>query len=164
MDLSAYSLQDILLSGIKSEVEAEKVYRALAGNVRNFLLRDRLLFLAAEEKKHEDVLSSIYRERFPGDALALPAVTPVPLPEVRYEDESVPLTAVLTQAMAAEQAAHDFYTAVVPLFPEHGPIQRTLAYLARMELGHYKLLEDERAAAQDVEDAEDACPMFHVGP
>jgi len=52
MDLSGYTLEDLLLAAIKSEVESERIYSSLAGRVGNFFLKDRLNFLAGEERRH----------------------------------------------------------------------------------------------------------------
>ena len=83
---------------------------------------------------------------------------------MRFDDERVPLSEVLSQAMAAEKAAADFYTALVPLFPGKNTITRMLGYMAHMERGHYALLADEQAQAEELENAGEAWPMFHIGP
>lgn len=164
MDLTAFSLEDLLLTGIKNEAEAREVYLAVAARVKNFLLRDRLRFLAAEEEKHEQLLKVIHKGKFPGRDATLPPSSPVPLPELHVPDDATPLTALLAQAMAAEQAAYDFYTALSTRVRDDKDAARMLAYMARMELGHYKLLEDERNAALEAEDINGVWPMTHVGP
>ncbi|HAK97263.1 MAG TPA: Rubrerythrin [Planctomycetes bacterium] len=164
MDLSAFSLEELLLAGIRSEIDARRVYSAVAARVENFLLRDRLRFLAAEEEKHEAILVQIHKGKFPGRATTPPGASPVPLPELHVPDDATPLPAVLGQAMAAEQAAHDFYLALADRMRPDENIARMLAYMARMELGHYKLLGDERDAALAAEDAGGAWPMIHAGP
>ena len=41
MDLSNYSEEDLLLSALKSEVDAKEVYTNLANSVKNYFLKDR---------------------------------------------------------------------------------------------------------------------------
>ena len=164
MDLTAFKLEDLLLAGIKSEAEAREVYLAAAARVRNFLLRDRLQFLAAEEEKHERLLRVIFQGKFPRADATPPSSSPVPLPALHVTDDTTPLTALLTQAMAAEQAAHDFYSSLSARMRDDKDAARMLAYMARMELGHYKLLADERDAAGAAEDIDGVWPMTHVGP
>ena len=163
LNLSQFSLDELLLAGTKSEVESEALYRTLAGRVKNFMLRDRLAFLAEEEKKHAKVLRSIFRERFPGREPAIPPTTPVPLPSVRCDDRS-PVSDILLAAMDAEAAAASFYSDLAPFFPESDEIRRMLTYLAHMERGHYQMLEGERRNALDIEEADEHFPMFHIGP
>jgi rubrerythrin len=164
MDLGAYSLKDLILTAMKSEIESKKIYLRLAENVKNFLLRDKLKFLADEEEKHKKVFTAIFKERFPDEKLKLPDEMVVPLPEIEYEDETVPVSKVLGQAMEAEMAAHDFYNSMVPLFPDNKGTQSMLKYIAGMELGHYKILEIEKKSAAEIEDADVVWPMIHLGP
>jgi rubrerythrin len=164
MDLSAFSVEELLLAGIRSEAEAREVYLAVAARVKNFLLRARLEFLAAEEEKHEQLLLTIRNGKFPGSRAAPPESSPVPLPALDVPSDATPLTTVFAQAMLAEKAAHDFYQALAARMQDDADVARMLAYMARMELGHYKLLEDEKKSAADMEDVDGVWPMTHVGP
>jgi len=64
MDLSRYSLKDLLLTALKSEIESRDLYLKLAESVKNFLLKDRLNFLAEEEKKHKILFETLFRKNF----------------------------------------------------------------------------------------------------
>jgi rubrerythrin len=163
MDLSEYDMEDLLLAAIKSEVRAHEVYTALAEGVKNAFLKDKLEFLASEEMKHQEKLESIYGENFPGKEVVLPEESPVPLPELIFPHEGVPLSTVLESAMNAELAANEFYESLAGLF-EDPNTQATLGYLAAMEMGHYKLLEIEKEYAERFEDFDEYVPMMHAGP
>jgi rubrerythrin len=163
MDLSEYSMNDMLLAAIKSEVSANEIYSMLAGGVKNAFLKDKLNFLAEEEKKHQDKLESIYEENFPGKEVALPEESPVPLPDIIFPNENVPLSLILESAMGAEKAANDFYQSLSELFDDPNT-KATLTYLAAMEMGHYKLLEIEKEFATRFEEFDEYVPMMHAGP
>jgi rubrerythrin len=164
MDLSKYELKDLILAALKSEIESRKIYLGLSENVKNFMLADRLKFLADEEKKHKDIFTKIFKDRFPGEKMEIPRQTPVPLPEIKMEEAKVPVSEVLQRAMAAEKAAHDFYTSMVALFSPDKGMQSMLTHIARMELGHYKILELEKESAVEIEDTDVVWPMIHIGP
>jgi rubrerythrin len=164
MDLSEFSEEDLLLSAIKSEVDSKEVYLKLADVVKNFFLKERLKFLAAEEEKHRAFLESLFMKKIPGKKVVLPEKTPVPLPELRIADEGVLISDVLGKAMQAEQAAYDFYIAMAERFSEDSDVHKTLQYFASMEIGHYKLLEVEKQNALDFEQYDQVWPMMHAGP
>ncbi|KYK26956.1 MAG: Rubrerythrin [Candidatus Proteinoplasmatales archaeon SG8-5] len=163
MDLSGYSLEDIFLAAIMSEVESKDVYSKLAGRVRNAYLKDRLTFLATEEERHREYLIEAFRENIPGREPVLPGASPVPLPNIIIPDEQVPISDVLESAMNAELAAKDFYLAFARILqdPEQ---KRTLEYFAQMEEGHYNILKVEKENSLKFEDYDDYWPMMHVGP
>jgi rubrerythrin len=163
MDLSEYTMNDMLLAAVKSEVSANEVYSTLAEGVANAFLKDKLNFLAEEEKKHQSKLETIYKENFPGQEIVLPESSPVPLPDIIFPNENVPISQILESAMGAEMAANDFYKSLSELF-EDPNTKATLTYLAAMELGHYKLLEIEKEYAERFEDFDEYVPMMHAGP
>jgi rubrerythrin len=164
MDLSKYSLKDVLLTAMKSEVESRAVYEKLAGRVKNFMLKDRLKFLADEETKHYRFFEGFYAKEFPGEEIVLPDENPVPLPSVLVYDEGMPISEVISKAMDAELAARDFYTDMAGLFTDREETRRMLLYIAKMELGHYKLLEHEKELADEFETFDVDWPMVHEGP
>ncbi len=163
MELNEYSMDDLLFAAIKSEINANEVYTRLAGGVKNAFLKDKLNFLAGEEKKHENSLIGIFNEIFPGQDIVLPEETPVPLPDIIIPEEKVPLTQILESAMGAEMAAHDYYNKLSEMF-ENPHTKATLTYLAAMEMGHYRLLEIEKDVAGRFEDFDVYEPMMHAGP
>lgn len=163
MDLKQYNLEDLLLTAMKAEVDAEAVYRGLADRVANAMLKDRLGFLAGEERKHRGYFEAQFHKDFPGKEISLPDKGVVPLPEVKLEGEDTPLSKVFEQAMAAELAAYDFYRGIAGLYADEAT-RNMIFYVASMEMGHYRLLEIERENAERFEVFEVSWPDVHVGP
>ena len=164
IDIASYTLEDLLLTAIKSEVESNNLYTHLAKNIQNGLLQDKLAFLAAEEEKHKLYIEDVYKAHFPDQKITLPDKTPVPLPEVQIPDEEVPLSKILGMAMEAEKAANEFYISLSERFEQDSKIHNMLVYFSDMELGHYKLLEVEKESMQRFEQADVYWEIVHVGP
>jgi len=165
MDLSIYSVEDLIVTARKSEAEAQRAYAGLAAGVKNFALKERLNFLAGEEDKHGQFFEKLYHRQYPEKNLTVPqGDSPVPLPEISIDTENVPLSEILESAMKAETAAQEFYLGLADRFDGQPEIQRMLHYIASMELGHYKILEIERDNARKFEDYDSEWPMMHVGP
>ncbi len=165
MDLSKFSLEELLLAAIKSEEESRNIYTKIAEAVSNALLKDRFKFLAEEEEKHRQFIEGIYKGKFPGKELKLPETTPVPLPEIKFSSEEVPLSDILSQAMEAELAAHEFYKSLAERFSSEKDreTRKTLLFFSSMEMGHYHLLKLERENIERFEEFEDYNPMVHIG-
>jgi rubrerythrin len=164
LDLKKYSLEELLLAAIKSEVESNTVYTKLSKNVKNGLLKDKLEFLAKEEAKHRKFIEQVYKKKFKGKKLLLPKTTPVPLPAMVIPNEDIPLGTVLKSAMAAEQAAHEFYKELSKQFIDDAVIRNTLSYFADMELQHFRIFEIEKESMDRFEEADVYWPMVHAGP
>jgi rubrerythrin len=164
VDLKKYSLEDLLLAAMKSEIESKTIYTTIAKRVKNGLLQDKLEFLAKEEEKHRQFVEEVYKIQFPKKKLVIPKTTLVPLPELLIPDEDTPLGKIFESAMHAEQAAHDFYQSLSKQFPKEKKIQHTLSYFADMELQHYKILEIEKESMDRFEEADIYWPMVHAGP
>jgi len=164
MDLTNYDLETLLLAAIKSEEESNTVYTKLAQHVKNGLMKDKFQFLASEELKHKQYITDLYRAEYPDTPLKLPDKTPVPLPEVHIpDDEHIPISDVLNQAMQAEQAAHDFYLALSERYDDK-TIKNMLHYFADMETGHYHTLKQEKESMEWFEQSDVYWPMIHAGP
>jgi len=163
MDLDNYSLEELLLAAIRSEVESKGVYTQLSKKVDNAYLSDKLLFIAGEEQKHRDFLESVYKMNFQKDAV-LPETSPVPLPEVRVDKGMVMASEVMLQAMAAEEAASKFYSYLSGKQELDDETKSTLEYLSSMEMGHYRLLEIEKQHLDKQEEYEFEWEMMHAGP
>jgi rubrerythrin len=164
VDLSAYGLEEVYLSAIRSEVDSATAYTKLAKAYRNAFLSEKLRFLAGEEQRHREMLEKAYRGNFPGKEPVLPERSPVPLPEINISDESVPLSEVLESAMEAENAASDFYISFAGLMEEGSDIRRTLEYFSLMEQAHYSLLAIEKENSLRFEEYDEYWPMMHAGP
>jgi rubrerythrin len=165
VDLKKYTLEELLLAAMKSEIESYMVYTRIAKQVKNGLLKDKLKFLAKEEEKHRTFIEQVYKAKFPKKKITIPKTTPVPLPQLVVPEEDTPLGAVLKNAMHAEQAAYEFYQALSAQFTKNDTmIRNTLSYFADMELQHYKILEIEKESMDRFEEADVYWPMVHTGP
>ncbi len=166
MKTQKLSVEKSLSIAIQSEVAAEHVYTALMGKVRNFVLRDKLQFLASEEKKHEQMLRELFSRLCPeqtpsGDAGSL-------MPKLRITlDEDAPVPDLIAAAMEAEQISEKFYQDLSTQVDDR-TAREILTYLASMEHGHYYLLKGEYQLCKNDEtyyDRDDfSVDMVHVGP
>lgn len=163
MDLSTYTLEDLLLSALKSEYDSKKIYARLAKTTENHLLKDKLLFLANEEAKHKQFIEELYHKHYPSKHITLPTKTPVPLPELTITEDT-PLSTALKKAMNAEQQASDFYKSLAIRYTQEKQIHNTLLYFADMEIGHLRILEQEKESMERFEEADVYWPMVHAGP
>ena len=164
IDFNIYDLEDLLLAAIKSEIDSKNVYLKLSERVKNYLLKDKLKYLAKEEGIHQSTITKMYKQEFPRKDLIIPKDSPVPLPELKFTDEEIPVSRILGQAMEAEKAAHDFYQGLSKYFEKDLKIKNTLLYFATMEMGHYKILEVEKQSMESYEQADEYWPMMHIGP
>ena len=165
MDLGKYKLDDAFITAIKSEVESRDLYMKIAARVKNAFLYDRMKFLASEEERHRTILLKMYQTYFPGKELVLPAKSPIPLPEIAFDEVNPPaLVVVFELAMKAELAAQGFYLGLAEKIKGDGQVSDTLRYFAAMENNHYKILEAERANAEKYDDYDDYNPLMHAGP
>ncbi len=150
MNLENYDLKTVLLAAIKSEIESKEVYETLADRVKNALLKDRLLFLANEEKKHRSYLESLYKNYFPNEDIKVPDKSPVPLPQVDASESRL-LSEIIEDAMKAELAAKEFYESMKS-FVDDDKTKKMLQVLANMEQGHYEILSKELENLKQFED------------
>jgi rubrerythrin len=144
---------------IKSEVHAAEVYGRLLGMVRNRALRERLAFLKGEEEKHRRLLEELYRKSFPEVKLALPERSLVPMELAMSEGITVP--ELFKLAMEAERQSEQFYREMASRAKEPSG-KALLAYLSKMEHGHYELLASESELLAQFPDYYKA-EEFHLG-
>jgi len=163
-NLEIYSTEDLILTSLKSEIDSRSAYLKIKDSVKNAVLRDKMDFLAKEEDRHRIFFESLYKKKYPNKVMKIPDKTPVPLPEIKINDEKIQISDVLQQSMEAEMAAHDFYIGLSNRFKDEVDIFSMLKYIADMEMGHYRLLEIEKENSLRFESYEDSWPMMHVGP
>ncbi len=147
MDLSKYSLEDLILLGIKSEEVAKEVYERVARDAKNPFLRTRLTALAQEEERHRDILVELYKDLFNGKE-PHPPENPdfIPeFPEIRLFKElggTTDVRKILEGAMQAELSAKDYYESIAKMMKDP-KIQTIMRYMAKIEEGHYKILKQQ---------------------
>jgi rubrerythrin len=162
MDLKKYKLEDLILTALKAETDSKDIYTKLADRVENFLLKDRLSFLANEELKHYQFFERLYKQDYPDKNIILPEKSPVPLPEISITD-NIPISDILQSAMHAEKSAHDFYLGIAEQYHRKPEIEKMLIYIAKMEMGHYRLIEIEKENAEKFEGYNMDFPLMHIG-
>ena len=163
IDVENMKLEELLAMAVRAEMDARETYAGIAEKVDNFVLKDRLKFLSAEEEKHRQIFTGILKRKFPNSEVRIPESGEVPLPDVKFDDEMVQISEVLQQAMDAEMAAHDFYAAMRDKAQDE-EVKKILDYLSSAEKGHYYLLETELKAVKYAELFDEYNPMMHVGP
>jgi len=163
MDISKYTLKDLILTTIKSEIDSRDIYLRLRDRVKNFVLKNKFEFLSQEEEKHRVFFEKLFEATFLGEKMVIPDHTPVPLPMVEIKDENQRISEILEMAMEAEKKASEFYKSLIEKF-EDEKIKKMLEYISTVEMSHYHLLEVERDYAKKYEDYEDEWPLFHVAP
>jgi len=164
MDLRKFKLDELLLAAIKSEIDSKEVYDKLAMKVKSSYMKQRLEFLAGEEKKHKAFLETVFRDAFPNKKIEVPKKTPVPLPSFDVDDKSPYVSEVLEKAANAEKAARDFYETLAKRFDHDLEVKDGILHLAMMEEIHQKLIELELDKIKAEEDYIIDWPMMHSGP
>jgi rubrerythrin len=164
MDLDKFTNEQIFLAGIKAEIGAYEIYTALAKTIDNAYMKDKMLFLAAQEEKHRKGLLMLYKKESGKKRVRVPAETPVPMPFIKTPGPGVLPSEVIQSAMNAEKNAEEFYTAFARRFPVGSEQAYLLVYFASMEKGHYQLLETEKGLLEKEEYYDNSFPMMHVGP
>ena len=165
-DFSSIDVQEALATAIKSEIEAEDVYKKLKDMVSNFVIKDKLDFLISEEKKHQQLVRKLYEKMFSETDPVLPEKSLTPrLTLALKETETVP--DLLEVAIDAEKKSEEFYDALSQEVADRGA-QEILQYLASMEHGHYSLLKGEYELCirdeQYYERGDFQYDMVHIGP
>jgi rubrerythrin len=166
VDVSLMSVEKALSMAAKSETDAAEAYIKLQSMVRNFILKDKLKFLAEEEKKHQKLLREIHKKVTGGKEPPETEKSLTPRLALALQEKST-VTDLLELAMDAEKISEEFYDALSQNVEERG-LREILQYLASMEHGHYFLLKGEYELCLKDEayyDREDfQYDMVHIGP
>ena len=166
VDVSSLSVEKALSMAFKSEVDAAEAYHKLGSMVKNFILRDKLTFLADEENKHQKLLREVYKKVAGGREPPESEKSLAPRLTLALQEKST-VTDLLEYAMDAEKISEEFYDALSQNVEERG-LKEILQYLASMEHGHYFLLKGEYELCLKDEayyDREDfQYDMVHIGP
>ncbi|WP_297520191.1 ferritin family protein [Thermococcus sp.] len=139
-----FSLEELLGMAIKAEIGARKFYGSLAERVDIQELKDKIEWLAGEEKKHEELLRKIYANMFPGKEIAFPKehIGPELQPVARQLHGVGDIIELIRWAMKAEEIAAKFYAELEKMV-EAEEKKRLMRYLSDMEWGHYYNLKAE---------------------
>ncbi len=145
-----YTTLEVLSIGIKSEIEAVKLYMRMKEIAKNDDLMEKFDFLIAQEKKHQQILTDAYSKKFPDVPLKLPPKSLVPtISEILAREAS--LKELFGVAMTAEKMSEEFYHDLAGKTRD-GNSKSLLNYLASMEHSHFAILEAEYNQLQMGED------------
>jgi rubrerythrin len=130
---------EVVIVAIGKEREAEELYKRMADEIKNPLVKEKFLSLSREESKHEEILTRIYR-KMTGEAKA---------PALKYESpaKTLPkadatLEDLFLFAIDRERDAQRIYTQAAEMAADESG-RRTFKYLADFERGHEMLLTSE---------------------
>ena len=147
---------------VRSEIYANDAYATLADQIQNFILKEKLRFLALEEDVHRKMLIKMFEETFPGKTLIVPDESGMPKINVEISENNS-LSDILTAAMKAEKQSEDSYRKLAGKFTSEEK-KELMLYLAEIESGHHYFLDVERSQALRFEDYDSINEMMHVGP
>jgi rubrerythrin len=149
-DNQDFTTLEVLSIGIKSEIEAIKLYTRMKEMTKNRDLADKFDFLIAQEQRHQKILTDAYNQKFPEVELRLPPKSLVPtISEVLAREAS--LEDLFDAAMTAEKMSEEFYHDLAGKTRDQNS-KSLLNYLASMEHSHYTILEVEYQQLQMGED------------
>ncbi len=146
---------------VRSELDSKNIYKSMAKKIDNYVLKDKMEFLAGEEEKHKELLERLFKELYPGEKIPVTEESLVP----KIDVEANELPDLLEKAMEMEKAEEEFY---IDLAEEKAENERDLLlYLAKIEKGHYALLEAEHNMILQYPDYYNKdwdTDMIHMGP
>jgi len=161
IDIDKLSISELVAHGVRAEIDSNRFYSSLAGSIENFVVKDKLNYIAGEESKHEKMLRGLYKTMFGDEKITIPEKSIVPGPKFEVKDEQ-PLSEWLKLAMEAEERTSDFYRKMAEKFSEED-VKYLLNYLASVEMGHYTLLKGELDMSLRFDDYDRIVPMVHLG-
>jgi rubrerythrin len=152
--------KEIFGAAIRSELDSKEIYESMAKKTENFVLKDKLTFLAHEEEKHKELLENLFHKMHPNEEIPTAEKSLVP----KIDVESADMPELLENAMESEKIEEKFYTDHAE---KAGEYRDLLLYLARIERGHYALLEAEHNLMLQYPDyyhKDWDTEMIHLGP
>lgn len=134
------TLQQLLATAIKTEVESAQAYRSLLDKDLPKETRSKIEELVSQEEEHEESFRSIFQDFFPRDKASLPQRSDIEaspdIPQAASPEK------VMEKAMEMEREAEKFYSDLIDEF-EDKEIRRLMGYLAANEREHYEILKEE---------------------
>ncbi|OGP54993.1 MAG: hypothetical protein A2Y65_11195 [Deltaproteobacteria bacterium RBG_13_52_11] len=137
------NVKSIIDTAIQKEREAHEFYKDLYNFVEDTIAKDALLFLAEEEKKHEEFLQNYLEGRYGADALQLADVIDyeiaqyLGMPDIGKGMEAKDIYLV---AAHRELNSYNFYKNLADIHPD-GEVKDLLLKMANQELKHKEKVE-----------------------
>jgi len=148
--------REIFSIAVRSELDSKKIYEKMAEKTSNFVLKDKLRFLAKEEEKHRKILEN---KLYPDEDLKISEKSLVP----KIDIESAEIPELLEKTMESERIEEKFYRDLA----EKSEYKDILLYLADVEKGHHAILEAEHNMIMQYPDYYNKnwdTDMIHLGP
>lgn len=139
-DMKNKDSESIIERAIKNEEEAYDFYMDLSCRIGDIEVKDTLLFLAQEEKKHKEYLLRYRKEAFIGAArpvIDYKVAENLVKPDIKKDIESKDVYLI---AANRELNAHNFYKGLAELHPA-GDVRDMLLRMADEELKHKEKME-----------------------
>jgi len=161
------SAVEIVGVAARAEIDAHQFYLEMSKRIRNRLVKERILNLAAEEQRHERILKNLLRKWTGEDDPAIPKEPLFPTKELVNDDMSH--EQVLEKAIGLEREAAKRYIEASRMAQDDSG-RRQLEYLAEFERTHERILVSELEALRKDEGwfEEDMFPgadrPVHLGP
>lgn len=133
---------EVLGIAIRSEMDAQAIYREMAARVSNPRAKERFSLLAAEELQHQRILERKYAEMFPDVPLKLPPSQLPPSVRTTELRHDLSLCEALQLAIQEERRSRDFYLEAVPAVSDLSG-KTMLKFMADMEYAHQMALTAE---------------------
>jgi len=127
---------------IRSEIDAQNVFKDLAELCENDLLKERLLNMAKEEKKHQIIFERMYKSMFPEVDLVLPVSMLSPKAIDTKHRRKLGIKDVLLLAIEEEKRTFEYYDNFSKKVKDISG-QRMFKFIADMEYKHQMVLEAE---------------------
>jgi rubrerythrin len=148
MDIESMNLEAILGMAVKTETLGRQFYLNLSEKIGNDDVRRKILGLADDEKRHQEIMENLYRKMLGKDPTELPAKG-VPdiiraIAALKVSDKTQVLD-VLDMAIEAESIATKFYQRGAAIAADN-KTRIVFEELQREEEAHYNYLVSEKNA------------------
>lgn len=127
---------------IRSEIDAQDLYKDLAEKCKNDLFKEKLLVLHNEEKKHQTILENLHKQFFGEVELKIPPTETVKKKVYGGINKPEKIMDILRYAIELERKSREFYLDCADLVQDLSG-KRMFRFLADMEFNHQMMLTNE---------------------
>ena len=142
-EMAGNPTEEIINFAIEKEVEAAAFYENLASKVKNPVMKDAVLSMADEERKHQRILSNLTPKQVSG--FSEPDIEDLKISEYMVEPpvtEDLKYPDLLLLAMKREEKAHQMYADLEKRAADEAT-RKVFSLLKSEELKHKRKLEGE---------------------
>jgi len=148
MNIENMGMNEILGMAVATEIHGRKFYESLSVKVANPGVKKRIISLADDERRHQEIMEDLYRKTLGKEPDSLPA-RGVPdiikaIASLRVDDKTQILQ-VLDMAIEAEAISAKFYHQGARLAIDR-KLRAVFEELEKEEDGHFNYLVSEKAA------------------